>query len=132
LDYICFVMSCDNYKWFQVNYCPDAFHLTGQFTGVQSVIWKLESKFDKVYQGETVTDTDGKLIIPVDDEPLTKDLFQPFSGAYELRCFATDTDGNLQQILFCGQYEYLVLTFNDVTPLPDPNNVIINLDCPSV
>lgn len=126
-------MACSNYKEFTVNHCPDAFVIQ-TLEATTTYAWEFKGKFNQVYRGSNDTDADGLLTIPVDTEAndLTKDLFQPFSGAWELRAWSVDEDGNELPVVFCTSYDFLVVDFAKVTPLPEPNDVALDLDCPEI
>lgn len=126
-------MPCDNYKEFTVNYCPDGFYVS-ELAASTEYIWEFKDKFGNKYKGEATTDEDDLLVILVDEETtgLTKDLFQHFSGAWEFRVYTLDDSGVEQAVVFCGLYDFLVITFEKVTPIPDPNIAELTLECPEV
>jgi hypothetical protein len=123
-------MSCSNYKDFTLNYCPDSF-LIQTLAASTLFIWKLTGKFNNSYRGIAVTDADGVLTVPIDteDTTLTKDMFQPFSGPWEFRAFTLGEAGEEIPVVFCGTYDFLVFSFERVSPLPEPNNVGVDLAC---
>ncbi len=122
------MQGCDNFKEFTLNSCPDNFIVNTALPPITLFAWELKNKFTRKIQGEIVTDADGIITIPVADS-LSKDMFHDFSNAYEFRLYLIDENENRQPFKFCDQYDYLVFVFEDVEPLPDPNNAIITLTC---
>jgi hypothetical protein len=121
------MLGCDVFKEITLSSCPDSFIITAGLTASTQYGWEFKNKFDRKIIGEATTDADGVLTIPVTD-PLSKDMFHDFSNAYELRLYTFDESENRIAVSICS-YDYLVLLFEDVQPVPDPNNALITLDC---
>lgn len=117
---------CDNFRQITLNSCPENFIITAALTANTDYAWELKNKFNRKISDTGTTDNDGVLTVAVED-PLSKDLFHDFSGAWELRLYSFDDDNNRVALQFCDQYDYLVLVFEDITPVPDPNNATIDL-----
>lgn len=134
-------MSCENYSTFNLNKCPDAFLINAGLDSAAEYRWEFKDKFNTKYRGSNITDEAGQLTIPVEPEPvgeeeiidngLRKSMFQPFSGAIEFRLEST-VDGKLAKHIFCGGLSFLIFLFEDVEPMPEPNNVEITIECPEV
>lgn len=118
------MLGCDVFKEITLSSCPDSFIITAGLTASTQYGWEFKNKFDRKLIGEATTDADGVLTIPVTD-PLSKDMFHDFSNAYELRLYTFDESENRIAVSICS-YDYLVLLFEDVQPVPDPNNAIIS------
>ena len=125
-------MACSNYIEKSGNKCPDAFVIDAALQPSKMYNWEFKGKFNNKYVGNSFTDGDGILTIPVDGDVLTQDLFQPFSGIWEFRLSVTDETGSPQPFLFCGNYDLVVLSFENITPLPEPNNYQIAIECPAL
>lgn len=117
---------CDNFRQITLNSCPESFIITAGLTAATDYAWEIKNKFNRKITDTGTTDNDGVLTIPVASS-MSKDMFHDFSGAYELRLYNLDDNGNRVAYQFCDQYDYLVLIFEDIMPVPDPNNAIINL-----
>jgi hypothetical protein len=120
--------GCDVFKEITLNSCPDNFIITAGLTASTLYGWELKNKFNRKIIGELETDADGVLTIPVTD-PLSKDMFHDFSNAYEFRLYTIGESDEHIPLQFCSMFDYLVLIFEDVQPVPDPNNALITLDC---
>lgn len=123
-------MSCGNYREVTVNYCPNAFQFSGYGSEVY-IFWEFVNVSGQRVTGETLTSSEGVLTLPVDDTiGLTKELFQHFNGIWKFRSYAYDEAGNINPLIFCESdqpYDDLVLNFQFIDPLPEPNNLAIIL-----
>lgn len=124
------MQACDNFLQFNLSSCPDSFVIDAGLNAEAEYVWELKNKFNRKIWADQTTDADGILTIPV-AEPLSKDMFHDFSNAYELRLYILDGSDNRVPVVFCNQYDYLVLVFEDSQPAPDPNNALIQIECPS-
>jgi hypothetical protein len=118
--------GCDSFKEFTFPSCPDAFKISASLMSSTHYGWEFKDKFSNKYVGEAVTDEDGLLSIDIDD-PLSKDMFHFFSNALEFRLYNLFEEGSRLQEKFCDTYDYLLFSFEETNPLPDPNNAIISL-----
>src|SRR6478752_3217823 len=83
-------MECQTSKDLVFPACLDEIQIPG-FEANTSYRWFLKNKFDQTFTGSGVSDEDGLFTIPVTG-PLTKDMFQDFSGDYKLSFETEDED----------------------------------------
>lgn len=121
-------MPCINYKEFTLNRCPDAFIINGNFTPNITYLWRFTYPVDYILWGSSITAEDGSLTVEVDGMFLKKEYFQPWKQ-WEFRIYSVDEAGNEIPVLFCDFYDVLLFKFVNPGTLPDPNNVVVDLEC---
>jgi hypothetical protein len=124
------MLGCDAFKEITLNSCPDNFMITAGLTASTNYGIEFKNKFDRKVFVTNTTDGSGVLTVPVNIEfSLSKDMFHDFSGAWELRLYTVDETGHPVDSVSICSYDYLVLIFEDVQPVPDTNNALITIDC---
>lgn len=111
-------MSCSESFYDHISNCNTAIRVYALLAAATAYQWLITDKFGKEYTGESITDADGFLSIPVSDLP--DGLFFPGTGAFKLEIL----DG-------CRKLDFKMAKFYDavefeVTPGPREKD---NLGC---
>lgn len=75
-------MSCETCFTDYICACGDSVVINTRLTPGVTYFWKVEDKFDKIYAGSVVAESDGRMIIPVSELPAG--LFNQYAGSFIL------------------------------------------------
>jgi hypothetical protein len=99
-------MNCQTYRELFYPTCPESIALPVVMHSSTPFKWYMTNKFGQVFTSISTSDGSGNLTIQIED-PLSLDMFNEFSGDYQLKLTTNSGD----PILLEDQYDYYVLIF---------------------